>query len=276
MTISRICLQGFLWALGDIFDSKMRVMRRWRNKGCIYALQFSTETSKSNGQMSRRKCDWFRKEKETSLPSWKKGGLLLRLWNACMRSVKENTYFCSGLTDTGEGCWHACDLFASLGPSWRGATSDTVQAVQPIWTHTDEHFKSVASFAIKLSSCSVRRAVKMLHFPSAFVSFPASPLPISRYISRTWWNLPTFEEACSKPPSSFQSRSRSGPTAPQGHTNFVRYPTLSAGCGWDIFHPLNWSQISLQSLENATASSLWQSKHYIKKEFAQKDFSKEA
>lgn len=75
-----------------------------------------------------------------------------------------------------------------------------------------------------------------------------------------WWNpqflKPSFLDFCHNFKACMPLHNR--PTAPQGHTHFVRYPTLSMDCGWDFFHPLNQSVIFLQSLENATARFLWQ------------------
>lgn len=56
----------------------------------------------------------------------------------------------------------------------------------------------------------------------------------------------------------------------KGMQKLFRCPTLYIKCGWDIFHPPNSSVMLLWSLENATATFLWQSKHYLNKEFAQR------
>lgn len=143
------------------------------NKECINGLLFSTEKSK-----------WNAKDKKQLIPKRKRSSKRLLSWNARMRSVKENTYPCSRLTDTGERCWHTCDLF---GCGWRSSPS---LKQSKLW-NTQKHL-----YLMPLN-CHHNQSAWLLIY-----SMPPPSLFLSQHHARIWWN-PLFGGVHSKPPSSF-------------------------------------------------------------------------
>lgn len=172
-------------------------------------------------------------------------GKSLLPWNVCMRSVKENTYSCSGLIDGGETCmtwlWFVCFIWTNLRNRGEGPPVTLSRLWNPVNTHK---YTPYALYLLPLH-CHHNQSDWLLRCcipptPPLFVFFPVLPLPFSQHISRTWWNPPTFEVASSRPPSSFQSLypfAIQANSSTRTHPNSFRYPTLSTACSWDIFHP---------------------------------------
>ena len=136
-TLQTECTQGFL--LNNY--SKIRVMWCWQNKECTYALQFSAETSKQNEQ---NKIQQTLKMEKACFS-----------WNACMTSVKENTYSLAALIEEK----HADVLLISLlrldkagGKGRRWHWWHCPGCERHVYEHTQKNSVLIASSAITLSS----------------------------------------------------------------------------------------------------------------------------
>lgn len=199
--------------------SQIGVMWCWQNKDCIYAVQFSTHITRTDQNRRAMVSDWDPK---------KGRGFFFLLWNSCTRSVKANSISHSGLIVRGER--HAdMPLICLLrfGQTWK-------TGMEAHWWHCPgcERMKKYICIhcktsAIGLSSLSIRLAAEMSHPP------PTLSLFLSQHY--TFQSPSTFHGHHFKACVPLHNR----PTAPQGHSQFVRCPTLSMNCGWDIFHPPN-------------------------------------